>query len=220
MLLAYLKVHLQGCNLGRCQTLQKIQNSTFCGTGTSIQPCFLQVDTYAALLSLSSCNQASRSSKICHCDESHIAVLRIFHTPSAACNADCNAHRSTEPWNLRSNCPVSAKGCQDPSFHSLEALEGAQRILLAVDTDEPGQALAEELARRLGPGICWLVSWTISPESPFLPRQNPATPASVNAAVQPRVYKDANEVLMAEGPEALRACVAAARPFPVPGLQE
>ena len=114
---------------------------------------------------------------------------------------------------------MPAKRCPDPVVHSLEALEGAHKILLAVDTDEPGQALAEELARRLGPEICWLVSWTVPPRSPFQPPGNPATPGIAHASVQPRVYKDANEVLMAEGPEALRACVAAACPYPVPGLQ-
>lgn len=92
--------------------------------------------------------------------------------------------------------------------------------MLAVDADEPGQALAEELARRLGPEICWLVSWTLPPRSPFKPQANPTrAPGNGQAAQQPRFYKDANEVLMAEGPEALRACLAAAEPFPVPGLQ-
>ena len=102
---------------------------------------------------------------------------------------------------------------------SLEALEGAQKVLLAVDTDEPGQALAEELARRLGPEICWLVSWTVPASFPSQPQGSPVAPQNGYSAREPRVYKDANEVLMAEGPEALKACIAAARPFPVPGLQ-
>lgn len=68
-----------------------------------------------------------------------------------------------------------------------------QRIILAVDTDGAGQALAEELARRLGVERCWRVRWTDG-------------------------CKDANEVLMRDGVEALRACLDHATPWPVRGI--
>jgi twinkle protein len=38
-------------------------------------------------------------------------------------------------------------------------LKDTERILLATDGDAPGAALAEELARRLGRGRCWLLRW-------------------------------------------------------------
>ncbi|XP_020269964.1 primase homolog protein-like [Asparagus officinalis] len=52
---------------------------------------------------------------------------------------------------------------QDTKFQYLwnckEYLNKASRIILATDADAPGQALAEELARRLGKERCWRVTW-------------------------------------------------------------
>ncbi|RVX00491.1 Primase-like protein [Vitis vinifera] len=52
---------------------------------------------------------------------------------------------------------------KDTAYHYLwnckEYLDKASRIILATDGDSPGQALAEELARRLGKERCWRVSW-------------------------------------------------------------
>ena len=100
------------------------------------------------------------------------------------------------------------------------ALKKASRILLATDNDAPGRVLAEELARRLGPERCWLVSWSVPPA--------PGSPAVLDAGLQAAApsdgaagaasYKDANEVLIAAGPSGVRACLAAAVPYPVPGL--
>ena len=39
------------------------------------------------------------------------------------------------------------------------ALDPVSRIVIAVDADAPGQALAEELARRLGKERCFRVTW-------------------------------------------------------------
>ncbi|KAM7254907.1 hypothetical protein ACFE04_020148 [Oxalis oulophora] len=39
------------------------------------------------------------------------------------------------------------------------SMEEASRIILAIDGDAAGQALAEELARRLGKERCWRVKW-------------------------------------------------------------
>ncbi|CAK9166290.1 unnamed protein product [Ilex paraguariensis] len=60
----------------------------------------------------------------------------------------------------------------------------ASRIILATDGDIPGEALAKELARRLGSERCWRVSW---------PKKSELTS-----------FKDANEVLTNLGPGALR----------------
>ncbi|KAK9058026.1 hypothetical protein SSX86_022866 [Deinandra increscens subsp. villosa] len=69
-------------------------------------------------------------------------------------------------------------------------LDKASRIILATDGDGPGQALAEELSCRLGKERCWLVTW---------PKKDELT-----------YYKDANEVLVHLGPEALRHIVESA----------
>lgn len=52
---------------------------------------------------------------------------------------------------------------EDKKFEYLwaceEWLEDKTEVILATDADEPGQALAEELARRLGRERCRLVEW-------------------------------------------------------------
>jgi twinkle protein len=72
-----------------------------------------------------------------------------------------------------------------------------QKIILATDNDSPGDVLAEELSRRLGKHRCWRVSW---------PSLGDVT------------CKDANEVLLEHGPQALREMVEHARPYPIKSL--
>ena len=79
---------------------------------------------------------------------------------------------------------------QDP-----DPFEGVEKIVLAVDADEPGQVLQRELGRRLGMDRCWFVEW-------------------------PTDCKDANEVLLTYGPEFLRLCLEQAKPFPVQDVVE
>ncbi|XP_044439256.1 primase homolog protein [Triticum aestivum] len=74
-----------------------------------------------------------------------------------------------------------------------EYLDPASRIILATDADPPGQALAEELARRLGKERCWRVKWPKKSETEF--------------------YKDANEVLVSLGPQALKEVIQGAELF-------
>ena len=76
-----------------------------------------------------------------------------------------------------------------------DRLASLRRVIIAVDEDGPGQALAEELARRLGRERCWRVRW-------------------------PEGCKDANEVLLKHGRGALRACIEQATPYPIAGLHE
>jgi twinkle protein len=70
-----------------------------------------------------------------------------------------------------------------------------KRFILAVDNDEAGKKLEEELARRLGRDRCFQVQW---PES----------------------CKDANEVLCKEGVSRLAQSINESFPYPVQGLFE
>lgn len=70
---------------------------------------------------------------------------------------------------------------------------GPEEIIIAVDGDEPGQILEAEVGRRAGLDRCKRVRW-------------------------PEGCKDANDVLMRHGPEALVACLANAQPFPLDGV--
>jgi twinkle protein len=80
-------------------------------------------------------------------------------------------------------------------LHNCRAhLDKAKEIVLAVDGDEAGRRVAEELARRLGKERCYKVQW---PES----------------------CKDANDVLtMEDGCRQLQAVIADATPWPIRGL--
>lgn len=132
--------------------------------------------------------------------------------------------------------------------HACEPLLArAARVILATDNDAPGAALAHELARRLGRDRCMVVQWPSdagsslaaaggapggAPAPPSPPsQQQPAAAHAGNgsgaasssdaAAAAPNPYfrKDANEVLIKDGPAALRRYVEAAQPLPISGLQ-
>ena len=74
-------------------------------------------------------------------------------------------------------------------------IETVTTFILAVDNDEPGQVLQEELARRLGKDRCKVVTW-------------------------PEGCKDANEVLTSHGADILHQCIESARHYPVEGVFE
>lgn len=76
-----------------------------------------------------------------------------------------------------------------------ERLSTVDRWYIAVDSDEPGKRLEDELARRLGREKCLRVEW-------------------------PADCKDANEVLCTHGAEVLRQCIEQAKPFPLAGVLE
>lgn len=71
--------------------------------------------------------------------------------------------------------------------------EGLEKIIIAVDDDEPGHALKEELARRLGKERC---SYVVYPEG----------------------CKDANEVLLKHGKDAVKAMIETAVEWPLDGF--
>jgi twinkle protein len=76
-----------------------------------------------------------------------------------------------------------------------EFIDAAQKVIIATDMDVPGEAVAEEIARRVGKGKCWRVKL-------------------------PSGTKDANDLLLKEGPEGLRRATEAADPWPVEGLYD
>ena len=100
---------------------------------------------------------------------------------------------------------------EDVKFSYLWASRGvldmAVRIIIATDSDGPGQALSEELARRLGRERCWRVRWPTGEEG-----------SADEPPVKAPSLKDANEVLMARGPDALKKAVEGAEPYPIRGL--
>jgi twinkle protein len=74
-------------------------------------------------------------------------------------------------------------------------IEKIKVFVLAVDNDDPGRKLEDELARRLGKHRCKRVTW-------------------------PEGCKDANDVLIKHGPGALREAVKNATDYPVEGIFE
>jgi twinkle protein len=76
-----------------------------------------------------------------------------------------------------------------------EKIETVQRHIIAVDRDQPGARLEDELARRLGIEKCCRVRW-------------------------PEGCKDANDVLMKHGAEDVQWFIENAEPFPIEGVFE
>ena len=71
----------------------------------------------------------------------------------------------------------------------IDYFEDKTKIILALDTDEPGLALRRELVRRLGAEVCYLVDF--------------------------EECKDANEYLIKYGKEKLQSCIKKARQYPL-----
>lgn len=80
-------------------------------------------------------------------------------------------------------------------WNSREVLAAAKRVYIGVDADDPGIALGEELARRIGRAKCWKVHW-------------------------PEGCKDANDVLIKHGPDGITQAISVAEPWPVAGLYD
>lgn len=103
--------------------------------------------------------------------------------------------------SLPDGAPKEAKfDPDDKRFTALGAspwLDEAEKVIIAVDTDGPGAALAQELAHRFGKDRCWRVDW---------PKLNDCD------------AKDANESLIFHGKEATVECIKAATPYPIDGI--
>lgn len=74
-------------------------------------------------------------------------------------------------------------------------IDRAEKIILATDADPAGEAMAEEMARRIGKDRCWVVEF-------------------------PEGCKDANDVLLRHGTDGLDSVIAKAKPWPVSGLYD
>ena len=75
----------------------------------------------------------------------------------------------------------------------IDYFEDKEKVILAVDNDEPGQALQQELIRRLGAEVCFMASF--------------------------EDCKDANEYLIKYGKEQLRNKINDARPVPLENVK-
>lgn len=80
-------------------------------------------------------------------------------------------------------------------WNSKDELAAAKKIIIAMDEDAPGKAMAEEIARRIGKDRCWQVEY-------------------------PKGCKDANDVLVMHGREAVQQIIDEAKPWPVAGLYD
>ena len=76
-----------------------------------------------------------------------------------------------------------------------EKIDAANRVIIATDGDSAGQAMAEEIARRIGKDRCWKIEY-------------------------PDGCKDANDVLMKYGRKAVEKMVVDCQPWPVAGLYD
>eukprot|EP00963_Diacronema_lutheri_P011087 scaffold1318_cov362-Pavlova_lutheri.AAC.1 len=102
-----------------------------------------------------------------------------------------------------------------------EYLDHVEKVVLATDSDEPGQALAEELSRRLGKERCWKVRWTAEKGRAVTgetseEQENVEPIEGVGTSAKPP--KDANDLLRLEGPDAVKECIRNAEPYPIRGL--
>jgi twinkle protein len=77
--------------------------------------------------------------------------------------------------------------------NSIEVLEAAQKVILATHSSEQGDALAEEVARRVGRAKCWRLAY-------------------------PDDAKTASRLLRKHGPEALQKAAGEAKPLPLEGV--
>lgn len=78
-------------------------------------------------------------------------------------------------------------------YNARAQLKAVKRIVIATDADDPGQRLAAEIVRRLGPGRC-------------------------ARAEYPPGCKDINDVMVRHGRDAVVQCVVRAKPYPTQGL--
>jgi twinkle protein len=89
----------------------------------------------------------------------------------------------------------ASKGKQNLQYldNCWQYFEGKEKIIIAVDKDEPGELLKEELGRRLGKERCFLVEY-------------------------PEGCKDSNEVLVKFGCNAIKELVSNAKQWPIEGI--
>lgn len=121
-------------------------------------------------------------------------VYIVEGEPDVLALAECGVEAVLSPPNGAPSPETDITTAKLEYLPSGEAIfEGASTIVLAGDNDTPGRKLMDELARRIGREKCWRVTW-------------------------PDGCKDANDTLIAHGPEAVRAALAGMTPEPVEGI--
>jgi twinkle protein len=108
---------------------------------------------------------------------------------------DCMSFYESGLYNVVSVPNGASKGSQRLEYldNCWKYFEGKKKIIIATDGDEPGIALRDELARRLGKERCWIFQY-------------------------PEECKDANEILVKAGPEVLKKCMDYIIEFPLEGI--
>lgn len=108
---------------------------------------------------------------------------------------DCLSMHEAGIYNCISVPNGASKGNQKLEYleNCWHLFEGMENIVIAVDNDEAGNSLRDELARRLNKSRCSLVDW-------------------------PEGCKDANEVLIKFGKAALKQMVESATLYPLDGV--
>jgi twinkle protein len=98
-------------------------------------------------------------------------------------------------YNVVSVPNGASKGNQKLEYldNCWEHFSQMKKVILAIDDDEPGKALREELARRIGKERCWMIDY-------------------------PEGCKDANDVLIKHGKTAVAHMVENARQWPLSGI--
>jgi len=108
---------------------------------------------------------------------------------------DCLSMHEAKIYNCVSVPNGAGKGSQRLEYldNCWESFIGLKKIIIAVDNDEPGNLLKEELARRIGKEKCFYVEY-------------------------PEGCKDANDVLVKHGPAVLSLMVENAKEWPLEGI--
>lgn len=109
---------------------------------------------------------------------------------------DCLALYEAGYYNVVSVPNGASKGSQKLEYldNCWGYFENKTKVILAVDDDEPGYRLREELARRIGKERCWKV-------------------------IYPEGCKDANDVLRAHGKHSLASVIDVAYMWPIEGVE-
>ncbi|MFL5810047.1 MAG: CHC2 zinc finger domain-containing protein, partial [Flavisolibacter sp.] len=108
---------------------------------------------------------------------------------------DCLSMYEAKIYNCVSVPNGAAKGSQRLEYldNCWEYFVNLKKVIIAVDNDEPGRILKDELARRIGKEKCWTIEY-------------------------PNGCKDANDVLVSHGAAALSLLVENARVWPLEGI--
>ena len=110
---------------------------------------------------------------------------------------DCLSLYQCDFFNAVSVPNGASKGSQKLEYldNCIDYFEGKTKIILAVDNDEAGLSLQNELIRRLGHERCYTITY-------------------------PEGCKDANEALMKHGKQAVKEMIRGAQPIPLEGIYD